>query len=186
MRIYTKTGDAGKTGLIGGDRVPKDHLRVAAYGEVDELNAALGVALAFLPREFGPEGNQLLHVQRVLFDVGAELATPPGARRARWELDGAEIARLEQAIDRMEESLEPLQNFILPGGHPAGAQLHMARTVARRAERAAVTLNSSEPVDARLLKYLNRLSDYLFVLSRHVNLRLNAPERPVSDEVLWI
>lgn len=182
MRIYTKTGDSGSTGLIGGERVPKDDLRVVAYGEVDELNAALGLALAFLPAELSDVASQLLHVQRVLFDVGAELATPPGARKARWELDAAEISRLEAAIDAMEEALPPLRNFILPGGHPAGAQLHFARTVARRAERAAVKLNASEPLEPRLLQYLNRLSDYLFVLSRMVNSRLNAPERLVSDD----
>lgn len=186
MRIYTRTGDGGTTGLIGGMRVPKDHPRVDAYGAVDELNAALGLAVAFLPQDLGGVAGQLLHVQRVLFDLGAELATPPGARRSRWELDEAEIGRLEQAIDQMEEQLEPLRNFILPGGHPAGAQLHFARTVARRAERAVVGLGAEQDVDAKLIKYLNRLSDYLFVLSRHVNRHLGAPERPVSDGATWV
>ncbi len=186
MRIYTKTGDAGSTGLIGGKRVPKNDLRVAAYGDLDELNAALGVALAWLPAELADISGQLLHIQRVLFDLGAELASPPGARKTRWELDVAEISQLEAAIDRMEDNLEPLRNFILPGGHPAGAQLHLARTVARRVERASVTLHGAEALDVKILQYLNRLSDYLFVLSRTVNLRLNAPERLVSDDVLWV
>ncbi|MBM3267693.1 MAG: cob(I)yrinic acid a,c-diamide adenosyltransferase [Candidatus Sericytochromatia bacterium] len=185
MRIYTKTGDKGTTGLIGGTRVPKHDPRVGAYGDVDELNAVLGVAVAHLPPELGAEAGQLLHIQRVLFDLGAELATPPGARKARWALAEGEISRLEEAIDAMEGGLEPLRTFILPGGHPAGAQLHLARTVARRAERAVTALAAQNPVEEKLLRYLNRLSDYLFVLSRHVNSRLNAPERPVSDEPLW-
>lgn len=184
MRIYTRTGDKGQTGLIGGQRVPKDSPRVTAYGAVDELNCALGVALAFMPAELEARGA-LLHIQRVLFDLGAELATPAGARKARWELDPSEIARLEQAIDAMEDKLEPLATFILPGGHPAGAYLHLARTIARRAERDAVSLAASDAVEPKLLQYLNRLSDYLFVLSRFVNHALGAPERPVSDEVLW-
>ncbi len=185
MRIYTKTGDSGTTGLIGGARVPKHDPRVLAYGEVDELNAALGVAIAHLPAELPEIAGQLWHIQRVLFDLGAELATPPGARKGRWALAEGEISLLEQAIDTMEEGLEPLRTFILPGGHPAGAQLHLARTIARRAERSATALAAQDPLEPKLLRYLNRLSDYLFVLSRHVNSRLAATERPVSDEPLW-
>lgn len=186
MKIYTKSGDKGQTGLIGGARVPKDDARVHAYGEVDELNAVLGAGVSFLPAELGEIAGQLLHIQRILFDLGAELATPPGAKKVRWQLDQGEIGRLEQAIDGMEAELPPLTKFILPGGHPAGALLHLARTVARRAERRAVSLDASSPLDPKLITYLNRLSDYLFVLSRLVNQRLDAPERPVSDEVLWV
>jgi cob(I)alamin adenosyltransferase len=185
VRIYTKTGDSGTTGLIGGTRVPKNDLRVAAYGDVDELNAVLGLAIAHLPPELGGQADQLRHIQRVLFDIGAELATPPGGRKARWELDEAETHKLESAIDTMEETLPALQNFILPGGHPAGAALHLARTVARRAERQVVSLHGQVGLEAKLLRYLNRLSDYLFVASRFVNSRLNAPERLVSDDILW-
>ena len=185
MKIYTKTGDKGQTGLIGGKRVPKDDPRVEAYGTIDELNAALGLALSFLPVELADGRAALLHIQRVLFDLGADLATPPGARKARWELDEADISRLEGAIDEMDAQLEPLRNFILPGGHPAGAALHLARTVARRAERDVVSLAAGEAVEPKLLKYLNRLSDYLFVLSRSVNQRLGSPERLVSDDLLW-
>ena len=185
MRIYTKTGDSGTTGLIGGIRVPKDDPRVAAYGDVDELNAVLGMAIAQLPLELGDQADQLRHVQRVLFDIGAELATPLGGRKTRWELDEAETRKLESAIDIMEETLPALQNFILPGGHAAGAALHLARTVARRAERQVVSLHGQVAVEPKLLRYLNRLSDYLFVISRYVNARLAAPERLVSDDVLW-
>ncbi|MBU6428802.1 MAG: cob(I)yrinic acid a,c-diamide adenosyltransferase [Cyanobacteria bacterium REEB65] len=181
MKIYTKTGDAGLTGLIGGERVRKDDPRVVAYGTVDELNAGLGLALAFLTTDFESDRALLLQIQRVLFDLGAELATPPGARKARWELDESEILRLERAIDDMEAQLEPLRNFILPGGCPAGAALHLARTIARRAERDVVALATDQGVEPKLLQYLNRLSDFLFVASRRVNQRAEMPERLVRD-----
>lgn len=186
MRIYTKTGDAGTTGLIGGQRVLKDHLRVCTYGEVDELNAAIGVAIAFLPGEFSDERKQLQYIQRVLFDLGAELATPWGAPKSSWELDVGDIKRLEDAIDVMQLVLPPLRNFILPGGHSAGAQLHFSRTVARRAERSLVRLHGEEALDPKLLQYVNRLSDFLFVLSRLVNLRLGVGDLVVSDAELWV
>lgn len=181
MRIYTKTGDRGQTGLIGGKRVPKDDPRVEAYGTLDELTAALGVVRAFLPAELAASHEGLAHIQRVLFDLGAELATPPGARKGRWEFDPAEIAKLERAIDELETQLAPLQQFILPGGHPAGALLHLARAVARRAERAIVRLAAGVEVEPRILAYLNRLSDFLFVLSRFVNARLGVLEELVRD-----
>ncbi|MEB3299152.1 MAG: cob(I)yrinic acid a,c-diamide adenosyltransferase [Candidatus Sericytochromatia bacterium] len=181
MKIYTKTGDEGTTGLLGGLRVAKDHLRVEAYGTVDELNATLGAALAFVDLTADPIGQEILGIQRVLFDVGAELATPSGGPKARWQLDEQEIALLESSIDRMEAGLPALANFILPGGSRAGALLHLARTVARRAERGVVRLNAQEEVDPRLLRYLNRLSDWLFVASRHVNHAGGQPEHLVKS-----
>lgn len=181
MKIYTKTGDRGDTGLLGGKRVPKDDPRVEAYGTLDELAAALGVVRAFLPAELASTHEVLIHIQRVLFDLGADLATPPGSRRVHREFAPAEIDHLERAIDAMETELEPVRQFILPGGHPAGALLHLARAVARRAERAAVTLAAGSEVEPQILAYLNRLSDFLFVVSRFVNARLGALEELVRD-----
>ena len=180
MKIYTKTGDAGLTGLLGGVRVAKDHRRVEAYGTVDELNATLGAALAFLEGEDTLRA-ELLRVQRVLFDVGAELATPSGSPQGRWQLAETEIDLLERSIDAMEAGLPPLQNFILPGGSRAGALLHLARTVARRAERQIVRLHGQEEVDPRILRFLNRLSDWLFVASRHANMKAGHPEHLVKS-----
>ncbi len=179
MRIYTKTGDRGQTGLIGGQRVPKDDPRVEAYGTLDELTAALGVVRAFLPVDLASSHEVLAHIQRVLFDLGSELASLPGTRKVPWVFDPAEIDKLERAIDEMETQLEPLKQFILPGGHPAGALAHLARTVARRAERTIVTLAAGSEVQPGILAYINRLSDFLFVLSRFVNARLGAAEELV-------
>jgi cob(I)alamin adenosyltransferase len=173
-RIYTKTGDAGETGLGDGSRVPKDHPRVAAYGSVDELNALLGLLLAY---DTGPEGGTdlqalLRDVQNDLFDVGADLCVPqapteePGARlRVRPE----QATRLEGAIDRLNAGLQPLTSFVLPGGTPAAAWCHLARTVCRRAERDVVALGRHEPLNPHVVIYLNRLSDLLFVLARVCN-----------------
>ena len=169
-RIYTRTGDHGETGLFGGARVSKDHPRVRAYGSVDELNAVLGLARAAGPSQ---EIDTILErLQHQLFDLGAELATPDAAHRAGGHIARAtpeRVAALERDIDRFQDRLPPLRQFVLPGGTPAASALHHARTVARRAERAIVRLASSEPVNPELLKYVNRLSDLLFVLARAAN-----------------
>ena len=165
MKIYTKTGDGGETGLFGGGRIPKDSLRVAAYGEVDEVNAALGLARALDPPEFADP--LLQSIQRDLFTVGAQLATPDPEKlrkalsRGGAALSESDVAALEEAIDDQESRLEPLKNFILPGGAPKAAALHLARTVCRRAERAVVALSRHEQVNPAILRYLNRLSDLL-------------------------
>jgi cob(I)alamin adenosyltransferase len=179
-RIYTKSGDQGETGLGDGTRVPKDHLRVAAYGAVDELNAVLGLLLAATPSP--PEADLLRSVQNDLFDVGADLCVPqaeiegPGQRlRVRAE----QVTRLEAAIDRLNAGLRPLTSFVLPGGEPAAAWCHLARTVCRRAERNVVTLMRAETVNPQVLIYLNRLSDLLFVLARVCN-------RQGEGDVLWV
>ncbi len=169
MKIYTKTGDNGTTGLLGGTRVPKDHLRVAAYGDVDELNALVGVAKA---QASGSLARLLGHIQRDLFALGAQLADPTAkvvSRKAKATIGAAQTRRLERAIDKAEADLPALTSFILPGGTSLGAHLHLARTVCRRAERAIVTLNRDTPLDPRLLVYANRLSDLLFVLARAAN-----------------
>jgi cob(I)alamin adenosyltransferase len=166
MKIYTKTGDAGETGLWGGRRVPKDSPRVEAYGTVDECNAAIGVARA---AGLAADLDTLLaEVQRQLFIVGADLATP-GEARSIPRVGEAEVAFLEGAIDRLEAGLAPLRQFILPGGAPAAAQLHLARTVCRRAERRVISLARAEPVTPAVPIYLNRLSDLLFVAARAAN-----------------
>ena len=169
MKIYTKTGDDGTTGLLGGTRVPKDHLRVVAYGDVDELNALLGVAKA---EAEGSLARLLGQIQRDLFALGAQLADPTGRlarRKAKATVGAAETRRLERAIDKAEAGLPALTSFILPGGTSLGAHLHLARTVCRRAERAVITLHRDTPLDPRLLEYVNRLSDLLFVLARAAN-----------------
>jgi cob(I)alamin adenosyltransferase len=169
VKIYTKTGDAGDTGLFGGGRVSKDHPRVAAYGEVDSLNAAVGFAASLDPR--GWESALLEAIQRDLFTAGAILATPqPGKLKTPPAPIGADrITALERAIDRLEEGLPPLDRFILPGGGPKGAAFHVARTTCRRAERAVVGLARDESIPEEVLVYLNRLSDLLFVLARSAN-----------------
>lgn len=169
MKIYTKTGDTGETGLFAGPRVPKDDLRITAYGEVDELNTVLGLVRAESPPT---EIDQLLaRIQNELFCVGAELATPDPAAHGTQIIGEMHIAALEQAIDRYEATLEPLKQFILPGGTKAASALHLSRSVCRRAERHVVTLSrvSTVPISAALIRYLNRLSDLLFVLARAAN-----------------
>ncbi|HKJ72416.1 MAG TPA: cob(I)yrinic acid a,c-diamide adenosyltransferase [Gammaproteobacteria bacterium] len=171
-RIYTRTGDAGDTDLGDGSRVPKDHPRVAAYGEVDELNSQIGlIAAEGVPEEVA---GLLADLQHDLFDLGAELVVP-GHEALREE----RLAALEAAIDRFNEELGPLKEFILPGGSRAGAQAHLARAVCRRAERAVYALSRTDGVSAVTLRYLNRLSDLLFVLARVIN------RRGGSGEVLW-
>jgi cob(I)alamin adenosyltransferase len=171
--VYTKAGDTGETSLVNGARVSKADLRVAAYGEVDELNSVLGLARALLQDE---HIDQVLgQVQNELFTVGADLASPTGTAVPRVE--EALITGLEQIIDQLLSELEPLKEFILPGGSQAGAVLHVARTVARRAERGVVALSEREEVNPQALRYLNRLSDLLFVLARVANRRAGSPER---------
>ena len=162
-KIYTRTGDGGTAGLVDGSRVSKSSLRMAAIGEIDEANAAVGVAIAALGG--GDVAYRLLQVQNELFDLGADAATPSDVEGA-LRIVPSQIARLEVEIDDMNAALDPLTSFILPGGSPGVAALHLARTVVRRAERAAVALNESEPLNPHLLAYLNRLSDHLFVAAR--------------------
>jgi cob(I)alamin adenosyltransferase len=177
-RIYTRTGDGGDTGLFGGGRVPKSDRRVVAYGEVDELNAVLGWAIL----QVGDSDlrARLVEVQRDLFAIGGHLATPTGARSAGHlpDLPRARPAEFETWIDEAEAEVGELAWFILPGGSAAGAALHVARTVCRRAERAVVALAGAEDVDADILVYLNRLSDLLFDLARLANRRAGVAETP--------
>lgn len=178
MKIYTKTGDDGETGLFGGGRVPKDDPRVEAYGAVDELNSQLGVARA---EGLDPAIDEALRtIQSELFDVGAELATTPGRAEKGGlpQVERAAIERLERAIDDADGELPPLQTFVLPGGTRAAAQLHVARTICRRAERRVVALCHRDPVRAEVPRYLNRLSDLLFVWARLENHRRGVPDVP--------
>jgi cob(I)alamin adenosyltransferase len=167
-RIYTRGGDAGETSLGDGARVPKHALRVAAIGTVDEANAAVGLARLHAA---GEDDAMLARIQHDLFDLGADLCTPEDGRRGAGALRivAAQVERLEAEIDAMNERLAPLNSFVLPGGSPCAAYLHLARTVSRRAERLVSELAAAEAVNPEALKYLNRLSDHLFVLSRHVN-----------------
>jgi len=169
-RIYTRGGDKGETSLGDGSRVQKHALRVAAFGTVDEANAAIGIAR--LSTAADAEADAMLgRIQNDLFDLGADLCTPEEGRRGAGALrvGAAQVARLEHEIDAMNASLRPLDSFILPGGSPAAAHLHLARTIARRAERLVSELAAGETVNPEALKYLNRLSDHLFVLGRRLN-----------------
>jgi cob(I)alamin adenosyltransferase len=180
MKIYTKTGDAGDTGLFGGGRVAKNHPRVEAYGDVDELNAVLGLVRSTepLPRV----DDIILPIQRDLFAIGALLATPNLEKMRQHlekaQIDDARIAELEHAIDDGDAELEPLRAFIIPGGAPKAAALHIARTVCRRAERRVVELAGDTEIPPVVVIYLNRLSDLLFTLARVVNRRAGAEEAP--------
>jgi cob(I)alamin adenosyltransferase len=183
-RIYTKTGDAGTTALGSGERVPKTSPRIAAYGTVDETNAAVGVARLQLAGAEPEVDVMLLRVQNDLFDLGADLCVPDKGEKLPYEplrIADAQVDRLESEIDQMNEALDPLRSFVLPGGSPAGAALHVARTISRRAERMMVELAAlpGETVSAPALKYINRLSDFLFVASRYVN------DRGKGD-ILWV
>ena len=176
FRIYTKTGDEGETGLFGGRRVPKDHLRVETYGTVDELNAFIGWLRDSLG-DAGADTHALLgDIQARLFTVGASLAADPQKNPPTPDLSADDLALLERSIDAMDDNLPPLRNFILPGGHPTVSLCHVCRTVCRRAERLVVALHREEPVDTLVLQYLNRLTDFFFVLSRHLAQGLAAPE----------
>jgi cob(I)alamin adenosyltransferase len=176
-RIYTRGGDGGETSLGDGTRVPKYSLRVAAYGTVDEANAAIGIARLHAD---AAADEMLDRIQNDLFDLGADLCTPEDGRRAAGALriTAPQVERLEREIDAMNGNLPALDSFILPGGTPAAAYLHLARTITRRAERLVSELAAGEPVNPEALKYLNRLSDHLFVLGRRVNDR-------GSRDVLW-
>jgi cob(I)alamin adenosyltransferase len=178
MRIYTKTGDTGETGLFGGGRVPKDDLRVAAYGEVDELNSAIGLARAVEPA--GLFDESLESIQRDLFAIGGHLATPDPEKvrtaLAKAELSEERVRVMEAAMDAADQELPPLRAFVLPGGTPKAAALHLARTTCRRAERAVVALSREAEVPALFLVYLNRLSDLLFTLARLANHRAARPD----------
>ena len=178
MKIYTKTGDGGDTSLFGGQRVPKDALRIEAYGTVDELNSVIGLALAD-----GPDENirpVLLQIQHRLFGLGADLATPRSTTRKNVRrIEPRDSLPLEREIDRLDALLKPLHSFILPGGSPLAARLHFARTVCRRAERVVVRLSRNEDIGEGMTMYLNRLSDLLFVLARYANRSAEIPE------ILW-
>jgi len=180
MKIYTKTGDAGETGLFGGGRVPKDDPRVRAYGEVDEANAAIGFAASLEPQDF--ESSLIQTIQRDLFTIGAELAAPDPAKLAKalarsgTTVNASDVGALEDVIDNHEAKLLPLKNFILPGGTPKAAAFHLARTVCRRAERSVVALARDQKINASIIHYLNRLSDLLFVLARAVNAQAGRPD----------
>ncbi|MCZ6774876.1 MAG: cob(I)yrinic acid a,c-diamide adenosyltransferase [Ignavibacteria bacterium] len=175
MKIYTKTGDKGDTGLVGGQRIPKDALRIEAYGSVDELNSVIGIirsdnANSEIDRILAP-------VQNHLFELGADLASPRSLdKRSVKRIDYQDVQALEKSIDSVESHLKPLKNFILPGGLPVAARLHFARTVCRRAERAVVRLSRNEDIGEIVTTYLNRLSDLLFVLARYANHVANVPE----------
>lgn len=186
MKVYTKTGDKGTTALFGGSRVPKHHIRIESYGTVDELNSHIGLirdqAINQIHQEF------LITVQTKLFTLGAILATAPekavlksGKERLNIQkINEEDITALENRIDQMETDLPPMTHFVLPGGHPTVSYCHIARCVCRRAERLATQLHENEPIDEMVLKYLNRLSDYLFVLARKLSYELKA------EEIKWI
>jgi len=174
-KIYTRTGDGGTAGLVDGSRVSKASLRMMAIGEVDEANAAIGLAIAALSD--GDIQLQLLRIQNDLFDLGADVATP-GEVEGALRIVAEQVARLEIEIDDLNAALEPLTSFILPSGSAGVSALHLARAIVRRAERAAVALDQAEPLNPQLLAYLNRLSDYLFVAARSVAAKQ-------GDDVLW-
>jgi cob(I)alamin adenosyltransferase len=177
-RIYTKTGDKGETALGDGTRLPKHALRISAFGTVDEANAAIGLARL---HTVGELDAMLARIQNDLFDLGADLCVPETAKRSegRLRVDEAQVIRLEREIDAMNESLAPLNSFVLPGGTPAAAYLHLARTITRRAERLIVELAGMEPVNEAAIRYINRLSDHLFVAARFAN------DKGAKD-VLWV
>jgi cob(I)alamin adenosyltransferase len=177
MKIYTKTGDQGTTSLFGGKRVSKADLRIETYGTIDELNSWVGL---IRDQEINKVRSEILvEIQNRLFTIGSILATEPGNTKVKIpSLTEADIVFLEKEIDAMEATLEPMKNFVLPGGHQSVSFCHVGRTVCRRAERLTIALNSQETVDALVIKYLNRLSDYLFVLSRKMASDLKIEETP--------
>lgn len=182
MKIYTKKGDTGETGLFGNVRVPKDDHRIRSYGTLDELNANLGVALSeeSLSAELR---NRLLRVQGELFQLGAELATPRGKNVGIRLIESSDVELMEHEIDAMEARLSPLKTFILPGGSRLSSLLHLARTVSRRAERDITGLNRAEPQRAAVLQYMNRLSDFLFVCARYANFEAGIADTPWTAPV---
>jgi len=185
-RVYTRTGDKGETALVGGRRVPKDAARIEAYGTLDELNSVIGLARVFNAEQLGAgEAHRWLdevlrRIQNELFDLGSELATPPDAAyEGMFRVGEGEVTALERLMDRCQKDLEPLKSFVLPGGGRVGGFLHQARTVCRRAERRVLVLSRQEPVGEWPLRYVNRLSDLLFVLARWAGKRLG------EREYLW-
>lgn len=182
MKIYTRTGDKGETSLFTGERIPKNHAYIEALGAVDEVNSFIGCSISSFPKENSLKEvqNQLITIQHALFDVGAALATPRSSsninklKKTRFDREETDI--LEKWIDEMEQQLPKLTHFILPGGHPAGAMLHAARSLCRRAERTIIAMHQAGEVSDSVLIYLNRLSDYLFVASRYINHILHIPE----------
>lgn len=186
MKIYTKTGDKGTTALFGGSRVPKHHIRIESYGTLDELNSHLGMLRDLI--KDSELHTQIITIQNRLFTIGSTLATDPKRavlKSGKQRLDivaisEKDIAFLEQKIDQMNEQLPPMTHFVLPGGHPAVSTCHIARSVCRRAERLATSLYENEPFDAKVLQYLNRLSDYLFVVARKLTQDLQV------EEIQWI
>ncbi|WP_203334747.1 cob(I)yrinic acid a,c-diamide adenosyltransferase [Planococcus beigongshangi] len=183
MKIYTKTGDKGTTSLVYGSRVKKNDVLVEAYGTCDEANSMIGLALAHLNSEFFSEKDEIMdifhQIQTTLFHVGAELATPAG-KEVKWKLHAEDTVKLENWIDKYDAELTALNNFILPGGHPAGAAFHVARTVVRRAERLASSIG--DDTSPEVMAYLNRLSDFLFVAGRFINQRLGSKESELHSE----
>jgi cob(I)alamin adenosyltransferase len=179
MKIYTKKGDKGKTSLIGGVKVSKSNLRIHAYGTIDELNSFIGIVRDMYPEK---KANEVLYlIQNLLFTIGSHLAADPVKSKMKLpEIGEADITILEKEMDRMNDNLPPLMHFILPGGHAASSHCHVARCVCRRAERLVVELSEIEMVEPIIIKYLNRLSDYLFVLSRQIIADNNA------EEIKWI
>jgi cob(I)alamin adenosyltransferase len=182
-KIYTKTGDDGTTALGSGERVLKNNVRIAAYGTVDETNAAIGVARLQLPADQAPVADMLARIQNDLFDLGADLCVPDKGEPLPYtplRLKSAQVDRLEREIDAMNDEMAPLASFILPGGSQAGAALHLARTICRRAERCIIDLKltDGEPVSDAVAHYINRLSDHLFVASRYVNAK-------GKNDLLW-
>ncbi len=182
VKIYTRTGDEGETSLFSGARVSKNHAYIEAIGAVDEVNSFIGCSIAHFPKEASLKGakEQLIIIQHAMFDVGAALATPRTSSNSKklekTRFDREETDLLEKWIDEMEKDLPKLSHFILPGGHPAGAMLHVARSMCRRAERAIIPMHQAGDVSDNVLVYLNRLSDYLFVASRYLNHILHVPE----------
>lgn len=176
MKIYTKKGDDGTTGLLGGTRIPKHHLRIEAYGTVDELNSHLGMLRDY----YADVQEQIINIQDKLFTIGSHLALDPDhkGKMNLPSINDSDVLQLEYWMDSMDETLPPMRNFVLPGGHVAVSQAHIARTVCRRAERLVAHLNEAEPVEPITLQYLNRLSDYLFVLSRFISANIGANETP--------
>lgn len=176
MKIYTKKGDKGETGILGGTRLPKHHLRIESYGTIDELNSFVGL---LRDQVSNPIGQLLIQIQEELFTIGANLASDPVKNRMELPMIAEEdISRLENLMDEMEKELPEMKSFVLPGGHPAVSTAHVCRCVCRRAERLCVALDENEEVNELILQYLNRLSDYFFVLSRKLTQEFEVEEIP--------
>lgn len=178
MKIYTKTGDSGMTSLYGGKRISKDDIRIEAYGTIDELNAHLGALISCLPNE--DQKGLLLEIQKRLFTIGSILASDPTKEMPTPDLEDSDIDLLENAMDEMDAQLEPLKTFVLPGGSESNSKAHICRTVSRRAERRVISLSNVSKVDPIVIVYLNRLSDYFFILGRKIAQDLG------HEEVPWI